>query len=133
MTLSKELLFSVTRDDCEWSYYRSSGAGGQHKNKTDSAVRCFHRPSGAIAQAAESRSQLDNRRLAFERMANTPEFKHWLKIETARRTRDAREEERLINAAVDRQLRPANLRVEVAYNGEWVPEDSAVLNPINIV
>ena len=59
-------LFSVTAQDCEWSYTRGTGAGGQKRNKTSSAVHCTHRASGAHGYSESSRSQLDNRRDAFE-------------------------------------------------------------------
>jgi protein subunit release factor B len=48
--------------------YRSSGPGGQRKNKVETAVRLKHLPSGLTVIAAERRSQAENRRLAFERL-----------------------------------------------------------------
>lgn len=47
----KQLLFSVTAKDCEWSYTRGTGAGGQKKNKTSSAVHCSHKQSKAHGYA----------------------------------------------------------------------------------
>ena len=44
---TRQLLFSVTANDCDWSYTRGTGNGGQKKNKTNSAVHCKHRASGA--------------------------------------------------------------------------------------
>jgi protein subunit release factor B len=54
--------------ECEITAYRSSGPGGQKKNKTESSVRVRHLPSGVTRIATESRSQTRNRRLALERV-----------------------------------------------------------------
>jgi protein subunit release factor B len=54
--------------DCDITAYRSSGPGGQKKNKTESSVRVRHRPSGITRVATESRSQTRNRQLALERV-----------------------------------------------------------------
>jgi protein subunit release factor B len=54
--------------DCEITAYRSSGPGGQKKNKTESSVRVRHLPTGITRIATESRSQTRNRRFALERV-----------------------------------------------------------------
>ena len=54
--------------DCDVQPYQASGPGGQKRNRTRSAVRIVHRPTGATAVATESRSQLDNRRTALRRL-----------------------------------------------------------------
>ena len=54
--------------DCALSFYRASGPGGQHRNKTETAVRVTHRPTGIVAAAAEERSQARNREVALERL-----------------------------------------------------------------
>ena len=54
--------------DCEIRAYRSSGPGGQHKNKTESSVRVTHLPSGIVRIGTEHRSQTRNRALALERV-----------------------------------------------------------------
>src|SRR5215208_5107363 len=49
--------------------FRASGAGGQHVNKTESALRLTHPPSGVVVAAQDSPSQHRNREIAFERLA----------------------------------------------------------------
>jgi len=49
--------------------YRASGPGGQHVNKTNSAIRLTHLPSGAVVIAQDSSSQFRNKEVAFERLA----------------------------------------------------------------
>jgi protein subunit release factor B len=53
---------------CDVETYRSSGPGGQKKNKTESSVRIRHRPTGLVRIATESRSQARNRLTALERL-----------------------------------------------------------------
>ncbi len=55
--------------DCEETFTRTGGPGGQKRNKTSNAVRITHRPTGISAAADTSRSQAVNRRLALERLA----------------------------------------------------------------
>ena len=53
---------------CRMETFRASGAGGQHRNKVDSAVRVIHEPTGTTATATEQRSQHENRRNAIKRL-----------------------------------------------------------------
>lgn len=110
---SREPLFSVTARDCEWSYTKGTGAGGQKRNKTSSAVHCTHKPSGAHGYSEASRSQLDNRRDAFQKMAESDQFQRWLHLETMRRTGQALEIERWLQD----QMR--KIKIEIKVDGRW--------------
>ena len=54
--------------ECDVDTYRGPGPGGQKRNKTDSAVRLRHKPTGLIVIASESRSQAENRTRALKRL-----------------------------------------------------------------
>src|SRR5687768_18348791 len=55
-------------EQCELDLYRASGPGGQKRNKTSSAVRIRHQPTGLIVTASDSRSQQENRVRALRRL-----------------------------------------------------------------
>ena len=106
-------LFSLTAKDFTIEFLRGSGNGGQKKQKTSSACRITHKESGAMGFAQDTRSQLTNRGLAFERCTTSPLFQAWLKLEIAARLQGYRNAE----ALVDEEMK--NIKVEVYENGEW--------------
>lgn len=55
--------------DTDITFFVASGPGGQHRNRTATGVRLFHRPSGVVVTATERRSQAQNREVAFVRLA----------------------------------------------------------------
>ncbi len=82
--------------DCDVTAYRSSGPGGQKKNKTESSVRVRHRPSGITRIATESRSQARNRAVALERV--------WAELQRRARRRVPRVPTRPTSASRERRL-----------------------------
>jgi protein subunit release factor B len=121
--MSRELVFSVTAADCTFKFTRGTGNGGQKKNKTNSACHCKHPPSGAAGYAEDSRSQRQNKELAFARMCERPEFKTWLSMQFRIRTG----QQAVIESNVERQMR--QIRVEVKDEGLWTPVDKDATLP----
>lgn len=108
----REKLFSVTVKDCVVQTFRSGGAGGQNQNKRDTGVRIIHPESGARGESREHRTQLLNKRAAWRRMADSAEFRAWIRIKSSKVVP--------VDALVDRQMAPENILVEVRENGRWI-------------
>ena len=64
--LDNTIQVNIRPEDIEMQVYRSSGAGGQHINKTSSAVRLIHKPTGVVVSCQTQRSQFQNRDYAME-------------------------------------------------------------------
>ncbi len=83
----EDVQFEINPADIRVDVYRSSGAGGQYINKTDSAVRMTHIPTGIVASCQTERSQIQNRATALK-MLTTMVAEHYRQEEEAKR--DAR-------------------------------------------
>lgn len=99
--MTRELICRVTIKDCDVQTFRVSGAGGQHRDKTSAGVRIVHHASGASGRGTESRSQLQNKKKAFRRMAESVKFQLWAQMQAAS-----------VDVWLEEQLRPENLLVE---------------------
>lgn len=88
--------------DCDITPFKSSGPGGQKKNKTESSVRVVHLPTGITRIATESRSQHRNREAALERV--------WLELQRRARRRKPRLATKPTRSSVERRLQAKKQR-----------------------
>ncbi len=91
--------------ELEFEFFRGSGPGGQHRNTTDSGVRVRHLPTGLVAQATESRSQLRNRESALTRLAELLERRNRVQKKRHATNIPRGERERRIEAKKHRSAR----------------------------
>jgi peptide chain release factor len=95
----------IRESDLEETFARSSGPGGQHVNKVSTAVTLRHRPSGISVTVQDSRSQMQNRKLARERLLDA--------IEQAQEKRSAAEIAEREKARRRKSPRPAALKRKI--------------------
>jgi protein subunit release factor B len=118
----REKLFSVSAKDCRMDTFRAGGKGGQNQNKVESGVRFVHPPSGAVGEARDSRDQLQNRRSAFLRMAQSRLFQSWCRTKAAELRTG-----KTIDQIVDESITPETVKVEIlGSDGRWT-ESTALM------
>ena len=104
----REKLFTIDSQDLRVETFTAGGPGGQHQNKTASAVRITHLKSGARGESRSERSQHRNKRIALQRLAESPEFKSWVRVEASARLSGYANMDRKIDDLMD----PRNLKIE---------------------
>lgn len=113
--MKKELLFSLTKKDFIVETFRAGGKGGQNQNKRDSGVRIKHPASGAVGESREERSQLANKKNAFNRLTKTTKFIAWHKKMCAQLIN-----KKSIEDIVEELMAPEYLKIETKdEQGRW--------------
>jgi protein subunit release factor A len=113
----KELIFSVSIQDCEIQTFPCGKNGGQNGNRNQTGVRLIHNPSGARGESREFKSQLQNKRAAFERMAMTEKFQWWCKSQAQKFMG-----KKSIDQTVDELMSSEHIKVEFLSEEGWVNE-----------
>ncbi|XP_060081219.1 peptide chain release factor 2-like [Ylistrum balloti] len=99
--LDDTINIDIRPDDIRVDTYRSSGAGGQHVNKTDSAVRITHLKTGIVAQCQNERSQIKNKQVAMN-ILKSRLYDHY---EREKKSRIEKESEKKADIAWGHQIR----------------------------
>ena len=92
--IDERIEVDVNPADLEWDTFRASGAGGQHVNKTESAVRVRHLPSGVVVECQQERSQHMNREKAIQMLKSRL---YQLELERKLEEKDALEAQKMKN------------------------------------
>lgn len=108
MKKERELLHSITKNDFTIQPFKGSGPGGQHRNKNATAIRLIHNESGVQAESQKHKSQRQNRKEAFNKLINSPEFRKWHRIKTAEALFGKNNMDRQLNE----WMRPENFQIE---------------------
>ena len=117
--MGRELLFSITKKDFEIQTFRCGGHGGQNVNKVETGVRIINKESGAVGESRQERSQYQNKRTAFKRLAESQKFKEWHNRKIYEVLANI-----TIEQAVDKMMASENIKVEIKDDtGKWIDWD----------
>lgn len=112
----RERILHLTRKDFTRQTFHCGGKGGQNVNKVETGVRFIHEPSGARGESREERTQGQNEKIAFRRMAQSPQMRVWI----AEQHRNIERGE-TIEQEVSKMMRDDNIQTEVKDDdGNWV-------------
>jgi len=115
MSKSRKPLFSITRKDLRRDTFRCGGNGGQNVNKRETGVRFTHIESGAVGQSCDERTQAQNERIAFRRLANSPVLKNWIKMRASQLS-GAKSQEQIeleVREKVEYWMKPEFIKEEI--------------------
>jgi protein subunit release factor B len=116
--VNREKILSVTIKDCEVQTFTSGGPGGQNQNRVQSGVRVIHHPSGARGECRETRDQLENKRRAFRKMAESTLFQSWI----GRATGKLKTDEQIQREIAEELADPTKTVVEIRQGRSWIRE-----------
>lgn len=109
-------LYSLTKKDFNIEFFCVSGHGGQNMQRNKTGCRITHKESGASGESRDERSQLQNKKRAFDRLVNTEKFQKWLKIQTSKALGTYIDTEEWVKE----QMQPKNLKIEIINeDGKW--------------
>jgi len=94
---------TVTQKDCRRETFRCGGNGGQNVQKRETGVRFTHEPSGSVGQSCDQRTQGQNERIAWRRMAESPKFKAWSALQLQMLEEGYRNVQAKVDAAMARE------------------------------
>jgi len=110
--MKEKPLLTLTKKNFRVDRFKSGGKGGQHQNKVESGVRITHIETGISAESRSSRSQHQNKKVAFKSLCNNVKFKNWLKMESL-----YAEE---LRKKVKESMRSENLKIEFWKDNKWI-------------
>lgn len=111
----RERILHLTKKDFVRQTFHCGGHGGQGVNKVETGVRFIHPPSGARGESREQRKQGQNEKIAFKRMAESPQMRAWIAEQHQNWERG-----RTIEQEVSEAMSDENVKVEIKVDGEWV-------------